>query len=195
MRYLFTIFHRLNSGGMRLTNQEIRNCIYTSPFNDLLKHFDNANPDWKSIKRRIWGSMDRFRSVEVLLRILAFGDSLGTYDGNLARFLNDYMADKAMLSIENLAGVDDKLTKVSSLAHIALSLESRKKLSLSLIEAVLVGIYVNILSLDGVTPNQLKTSFSKLKSLPAFSESARYAISSVENVKARLNDAIDSFSV
>jgi hypothetical protein len=27
MRYLFTIFHRLNSGGVRLTNQEIRNCI------------------------------------------------------------------------------------------------------------------------------------------------------------------------
>ena len=26
--YLFTIFHRLNSGGVKLNNQEIRNCIY-----------------------------------------------------------------------------------------------------------------------------------------------------------------------
>jgi len=26
--YLFIIFHRLNTGGMKLNNQEIRNCIY-----------------------------------------------------------------------------------------------------------------------------------------------------------------------
>jgi hypothetical protein len=30
MEYLFTIFHRLNTGGMKLNNQEIRNCIYGS---------------------------------------------------------------------------------------------------------------------------------------------------------------------
>lgn len=29
MSYLFTIFHRLNSGGNKLNNQEIRNCIYS----------------------------------------------------------------------------------------------------------------------------------------------------------------------
>lgn len=31
MEYLFTIFHRLNTGGMKLNNQEIRNCIYGGP--------------------------------------------------------------------------------------------------------------------------------------------------------------------
>jgi len=31
--YLFTIFHRLNSGGLKLNNQEIRNCIYNGNFN------------------------------------------------------------------------------------------------------------------------------------------------------------------
>jgi hypothetical protein len=29
--YIFTIFHRLNSGGLKLSNQEIRNCIYSGP--------------------------------------------------------------------------------------------------------------------------------------------------------------------
>lgn len=37
MNYLFTIFHRLNSGGSKLTNQEIRNCIYNGDLNNLLK--------------------------------------------------------------------------------------------------------------------------------------------------------------
>ena len=60
MRYLFTIFHRLNSGGVRLTNQEIRNCIFTGSFNDLLKRFDRNNPDWKVVKKRIWGGWTGF---------------------------------------------------------------------------------------------------------------------------------------
>lgn len=84
MRYLFTIFHRLNSGGVRLTNQEIRNCIYTGPFNDFLKKFDRESSDWKAVSRRVWGSMDRFRSIEVLLRVLAFSARQPAYDGNLA---------------------------------------------------------------------------------------------------------------
>ena len=37
MRYLFQIFYRLNSGGNKLYNQEIRNCIFQGDFNDLLK--------------------------------------------------------------------------------------------------------------------------------------------------------------
>ena len=50
MRYLFTIFHRLNSGGMKLNNQEIRNCIYSGKFNNLLKELNN-NDDWISINK------------------------------------------------------------------------------------------------------------------------------------------------
>lgn len=33
----FDLFERLNTGGVSLTQQEIRNCIYQGPFNDLLK--------------------------------------------------------------------------------------------------------------------------------------------------------------
>ena len=38
--YVFTIFHRLNTGGSKLNNQEIRNCIFSGPFNDLLAILD-----------------------------------------------------------------------------------------------------------------------------------------------------------
>ena len=94
MNYLFTIFHRLNSGGVRLNNQEIRNCIYSGVFNDMLKAFDHENADWKALIKRIRGTMNRFRSVELALRVLVFSDRRGMYEGNLARFLNDYMQDQ-----------------------------------------------------------------------------------------------------
>ena len=41
--YMFTIFHRLNTGGTKLNNQEIRNCIYSGSFNDFLKEMASGS--------------------------------------------------------------------------------------------------------------------------------------------------------
>jgi hypothetical protein len=194
MRYLFTIFHRLNSGGVRLTNQEIRNCIFTGPFNDVLKRFDNQNTDWKAVKKRIWGGMDRYRSVEVLLRVLAFGDRLTEYDGNLARFLNDYMQAKHALPSEAVAALEQTLSDVASRFRLALADETRRKLPLLLVEAVLVALYVNHQHVNNVGASDLKRRYNAVKKLPTFADSARYAVSSVDNVKTRLGAAIAGFS-
>ena len=45
MKYLFQIFYRLNSGGNKLYNQEIRNCIFQGSFNTLLKELART-PEW-----------------------------------------------------------------------------------------------------------------------------------------------------
>lgn len=193
MRYLFTIFHRLNSGGVRLTNQEIRNCIYSGPFNDILKEFDQQNNDWRSVKRRIWGSMDRYRSIEILLRILAFGDNHEKYDGNLAGFLNDYMNMKSKLIADDLGGLSNTLSTIARVARRIFNSENHK-LSLSLVEAILVALYVHSSKLDEKTDDSLLASYASLKAGAAFNEGARYAISSSENVRARLNAAISAFS-
>lgn len=194
MRYLFTIFHRLNSGGVRLTNQEIRNCIYTGPFNDILKKFDRENADWKIVKKRIWGTMERFRSMEVLLRVMAFGDQRKDYDGNLARFLNEYMYSKSIQPVEGLADIENTLTRLSSLAHGVLRHEKQRKLSLAVVEAVLVALYVHRDQFDGFTNEKLRDAYMSMKASLTFTEAARYAVSSVENVDARLTAAISAFA-
>jgi hypothetical protein len=193
MLYLFTIFHRLNSGGVRLTNQEIRNCIYTGPFNDLLKSFDKTNSDWRGVKKRIWGSMDRFRSVEVLLRALALADGRETYDGNLARFLNLYMHRHANDDAVTLARLERLLKAVADRAGHVLSQESQRKLPLLLIEALLVALYARGEHLSQMTEEHLAHAYKTMRAHPSFLESARYAVTSADNVKARLNAAISSF--
>lgn len=195
MRYLFTIFHRLNSGGVRLNNQEIRNCIYTGKFNETLKTFDHKNADWQVVKNRIWGSVSRFRSVEILLRILAFSEELSSYAGNLADFLNNYMhCHTNMLQLE-ADGVHEKLSQAARLTRTALGDQSHGKLSVAVIEAVLVGVLVNREGLAGEPGSRLHERYIKMLDLKAFSEGARYAVSSVENVKARLGDAIAAFRI
>ena len=90
MSYLFTIFHRLNTGGMRLNNQEIRNCIYGGTFNDLLKDLDR-NVSWRRLNKMRPGQTYRFTKQELMLRFFAFMEKRDQYEGHLAKFLNDYM--------------------------------------------------------------------------------------------------------
>ena len=194
MRYLFTIFHRLNSGGVRLTNQEIRNCIFTGPFNDLLKAFDKTDKSWKLVTKRIWGSMDRFRSIEVLLRALAFNSNSHQYDGNLARFLNDYMQARGDDSAEVLEKTKRELEWMTQLAARTLQLEEKKKLPLSLVEAILVGILQNIGKLTQATDKQLGIAYKKIAENEVFADAARYAVSSPENFAARLYVAGHAFA-
>lgn len=194
MLYLFTIFHRLNSGGVRLTNQEIRNCIYSGAFNDALKSFDHTDLNWKQVKKRIWGSMDRFRSVEVVLRVLAFGDCREDYDGNLAKFLNSYMHGKMAA-----AGVANSLKPVLELmadkAKTVLASAAPTKLPLMIIEALLVALYVHRDSLAGRTDAELIEAYQVMLAQHSFAEGARYAVSSEANVKERLNAAVAAFAV
>lgn len=191
MLYLFTIFHRLNSGGVRLTNQEIRNCIYTGSFNDALKDFDKNDAAWRSVKRRIWGSMDRFRSIEVLLRVLAFSDERDSYDGNLARFLNEYMHRKSTNSAINVSELQTRLGLVAKQAQSALDVEKQKKLPLLFVEALLVALDVHRASLPTKSLNAIHTAYTVMRGSAAFADSARYAVSSAENVRKRLNAAIE----
>lgn len=193
MLYLFTIFHRLNSGGVRLTNQEIRNCIYSGKFNDEIKAFDHENLSWQYVKRRIWGSMDRFRSVEVLLRVLAFGDRRDHYDGNLAKFLNVYMHDKT----ETPGATGDltsKLELVAIRAKAVLSSVPQTKLPLMVMEALLVALYSHLDGLEERSDDELGEAYKQMLTRPSFADGARYAVSSASNVTQRLGAAVEAFA-
>jgi hypothetical protein len=193
MLYLFTIFHRLNSGGVRLTNQEIRNCIYSGEFNTALKAFDHKDLNWKAVKKRVWGSMDRFRSVEVLLRVLAFGDRRNIYDGNLAKFLNSYMHEYMDNAIR-ASSIGSELGLVAAKAKAILSASNSSKLSLMIMEALLVALYSHRQTLASRSDESLTAAFNAMLNLPTFAEGVRYAVSSEVNVKARLEAAVTAFA-
>lgn len=197
MSYLFTIFNRLNSGGVRLNNQEIRNCIYSGEFNNLLKAFDKGDRNWHQVRRRIWGPTDRFRSVEVLLRALAFASRLDKYDGNLARFLNDYMHENRHPGAEALVDIRQNLEFAADAAAGILAAMPPGKKSLVVIEGVLVGVLKNVEALRALGPGVrdfLDDRAAAFLLLDEFALGARYALSSPQTVKERLAAAELVFS-
>ena len=88
----FEVFERLNTGGIALNPQELRNSLYRGPLNDLLHELVRS---CTAFRNAIGTRRPRRRMVdqELVLRWLAFRDYLSAYRPPLKRFLNEYMRE------------------------------------------------------------------------------------------------------
>lgn len=195
LEYLFTIFHRLNAGGMKLNNQEIRNCIYSGPFNDLLKELDTS-PEWMRLNKMRPKQTYRYTKQELILRFLAFQESRSRYDGHLAKFLNAYMqkyqhANAATLAQKRLLFA----TTVRFIDSCVFDSATPPKLSLTLLEALLVGVGENVAALPSISPAVAKSRFTKLEADAAFTDEAlREGLSKKQRVIERLKRSTEIFA-
>ncbi len=199
--YIFTIFHRLNAGGVKLNNQEIRNAVYNGALNDLLKELDEYLP-WRKLLSVKEGFPDRFRRVELILRFFAFFDKHSEYENKLASFLNDYMYENRLAGEDFIVAKRELFKNTVNVLYEKVAdnepLQKKtpnNKVSNALMEALLIGIARNLTKIEHKTKVQLKSAFTKIITNSAFSEvSLREAIMRGEKVKDRLNVATKSFS-
>ncbi len=155
-RYLFTIFHRLNTGGMKLNNQEIRNCIYSGTLNELLRELNQA-PDWMKLNKMKKATGHRFTKQELILRLFAFHESYKSYGGRLARFLNDYMDTHRSLSPKELEAKRDLFNRTVSIIYRRIYQGTPPtKQPLSVLEATLVGVSLNVDYLESIADSDLR---------------------------------------
>jgi hypothetical protein len=157
--YLFKIFHRLNTGGMKLNNQEIRNCIYSGPFNVILKELDE-NEAWRKINRMKPKESYRFTKQELILRLFAFHESYKNYTGRLARFLNDYMQENRFIKKEKIEAKRKLFERTVSVVNKKVFGGKPPKISITLLEGLLVGISLNLRYLEAQSPNKVKELYN-----------------------------------
>lgn len=89
----FDLFERLNSGGVKLQEQEIRNCVYRGTFNDKLKVLA-ADAYFRQVIKLSPADKTNGTPEEFVLRFFAFLDNYENFDHSVREFLNSYM-DKA----------------------------------------------------------------------------------------------------
>lgn len=84
----FDIFERLNKGSMALNDQELRNCVYRGPYNDLMKELASDTSFQQILNSpRL---RDRMLDVELVLRFSAFYHNTHLrYKSPMKHFLND----------------------------------------------------------------------------------------------------------
>lgn len=193
--YMFTIFHRLNTGGTKLNNQEIRNCIYGGTFNNFLKEMAWSE-SWKRLLDVKAGATYRFSNEELILRFIAFYSSFENYTGRLAKFLNDYMYSNKNLPEAEIANKRNFFNRVVDFVYYRL-LEERTlvKTSKATTDGLLVGVGRNIDYLETLDPDHARELYRAFRSLPEYSvENLKEGLSGKERVIERLNAAVNIFS-
>ncbi|GAM14277.1 DUF262 domain-containing protein [Mesobacillus selenatarsenatis] len=69
------VFERLNTGGMELSPQEIRNALHPSPFNNMVNEIAN-NQIFKSMIKNTEDELIRMEDREMILRFFAFKSAI-----------------------------------------------------------------------------------------------------------------------
>jgi len=90
LKVRFDLFERLNTGGLKLTDQEIRGCIYRGPFNDFLERMA-LSTDFNKVVILKESNRDDGTREEFVLRFFAFLNGYRTFEHSVAGFLNNYM--------------------------------------------------------------------------------------------------------
>lgn len=193
MDYLFQIFRRLNSGGCRLLNQEIRNCIYQGPFNDYLHTMANST-EWMDAMRVSAKNVleARYGNEERILRFHAMKSGWTRYSGNLSRFLNEYMRDNQKMEpgrIEALGGeLKEVLSQVKRLPISVAMLRNK-----NLIEGVLVGIASNLSFIMTVDDDDFINRYERLIRTNPYSVDVKEGMAHTDKVKDRMREAVRAF--
>ena len=193
--YLFTIFHRLNTGAMKLNNQEIRNCIFSGPLNDLLRRL-NRTPTWKRLNRMKSDVGYRFTKEEVILRFFAFTDRLDQYKGQLAKFLNDYMQDNRYCDQQFIAAKENLFCRTVDVIYKKIFAgKVPSKLIVTVLEAMLFGVGANIEHLEQLPAARAKQLADELRGHEELSaERLSEGLAKTERVVGRLNAAKTVFA-
>lgn len=88
----YDLFERLNTGGIRLTPQEIRECVFRGEFVDLLTELANSK-DFRTVVKLPSARWRDGTPQDYVLRFFAFTERYSEFDHSVTDFLNDYISD------------------------------------------------------------------------------------------------------
>lgn len=194
MEYLFTVFHRLNSGGSKLNNQEIRNCIYSGKLNELLKELDQI-AEWRKFNKMKDDNNYRFVKQEIILRFFAFMDEPQEYSGQVGKFLNDYMYPRRNPSPDFVDAKREMFSRVVAVLEKTFPEGPTDRMPTAVVEALLIGIARNIDFVEELDAPELLGRYQQLRDSNNFrDEGLAEGLSKKDKVDARLVEATQIFS-
>ena len=177
---IYHIFERLNTGGTGLTPQEVRNCIYHGPFNDLIIEL-NQDSTW----RRIFGSSDadaRMRDIELIIRFLALCEGVESYAKPMKQFLSDYMAAH-QLDTEREPYASKFLGTIKQIYETLGSrpFHIKRGINVAVFDSVAIGF-----ARSTSVPRDITRRFEKLLANPSYEETISSHTTDVDIVKRRI---------
>lgn len=191
---VYQIFERLNSGGRKLEQQEIRACIYHGEFNDLLSEL-NKKGEWRTLIRRK-GAHIHLKDSEMILRFFALFFQHGSYEKPMKTFLNDFMSSNRHLnkySKDILVSLFNKTIDIvyRNLDRKVFVLSSR--INVALFDAIMVGIATRLEKGEILNGKLLQEKYNALLEDKEFFSSCIGGTTDESAVGTRVTKAIAAF--
>lgn len=194
MDSVYEVFERINSGGMRLSPQEIRSCVAHGNFNALLFEL-NDNSNW----RFVFGNKSkRLKDIELILRFFAFKYDRANYARPMKKFLTDFMTSKKNLDPNE----EIELKKIwnRTLDVLVEALGTRpfrpggRALNVAFFDCFSVALAEAIENNSSLTSSEIKAAYDSLSSDSAFLTLISSSTADDESVRKRFEAAINSFT-
>lgn len=187
----YSVFERLNTGGMLLRPQEIRSAIYQGEFNNLLGEL-NKNNSWRKL---VSNNPDkRKRDQELILRFLALYYRIDDYRLPMKTFLNNFMSENSHLEIHDAdsirstfeSAVETILEKIGGKAF-----KPRRAVNAAVLDAVMIGIARRLET--GEISSCMQERHEKLLNDDSFVAAVSRGTSQGEKVRSRIELATNAF--
>jgi len=198
--YLYTIFHRLNTGSMKLNSQELRQALYPGDFVYYADDFSIQSTQLQSILKNKQPDK-RMRDIELLLRYFAFKKFIASYDGNLKdildktwKNLNDnWESDKENIKkeAEELNNAIDFVFEIfgeKSAFSKYLNGEFKNSLNRGVFDIMVYYFSQNDIRIKLENKkNDVKALFIQLCEKPKFLRTIEYSVKGLEQVRTRFD--------
>ena len=191
---LYHIFERLNSGGRRLTDQEMRIALYHGELIERVKALNSYEP-W----RRVFGKLhSRLKDQELILRFFALHDDIERYERPLAEFMSKYAGRHQNPGEGQL----NKLTKIfkDAIAVFVASLDTKpfrltKTLNVAVYDSCMIGMARRLASNPTKPPAQasVKHAYQRLLADKSYLEAVSRSTADEAFVKRRVQKATEAF--
>lgn len=152
----FDLFERLNRGGVILSDQEIRSCVYRGRFNDFIKELSSDSNFQKCVHISEKQETDGTRE-ELVLRFFAYLYDFDSFDHSVKDFLDNYMAkaDKKFSYSKSEKIFRIVFETISQALPKGIS-KGRKNTPLNLYEAVSVGAALSYMETGKINTNGIE---------------------------------------
>lgn len=194
MNSVYEVFERINTGGVKLSPQEIRSCICHGNFNEFL-HRLNDDDNW----RVIYGPKSRrLKDVELILRFFAFYETADAYQSPMKHYLNDYMKQRRHDSDEELEALGKVFRNLTKFIRAAIGdrpFRPDRSLNTAVFDAVASAMALRLESGVLISGSEAEVSYSELLQNERFIEGYIRSTADPENVKKRVEEARKAFGV
>lgn len=189
---VYEIFERLNTGGMPLTEQEVRNCVNNGTINAFLDSL-NKTESWRVLLGKL--ELDRrMKDIEIILRVLALNEDWKNYKKPMKDFISAYMekhVDITKIDQDKLGVIFKAATDmIVAQAGAAAFRLAGGRVNVAVLDSVLTAVIL-------VGPEKIenfKTSLDTLKVNGSYTDYVSKSTTDDDSVKGRIKMSVETFS-